>query len=139
MTWQVQLTHRVASALKARQASPLRSCHSYSSGAVFQQQRADAQPDCVCILATIRLRNRIKDGTYETEQIVMERGPTYYIMRESIATNSTTNALPSASQEPAAQLVIAQSLAFVQEFSRPFVSEMGWVREELDAERARRK
>ena len=90
-------------------------------------------------MATIRLRNRIKDGTYETEQIVTERGPTYYIMRESIATNSTTNALPSASQEPAAQLVIAQSLAFVQEFSRPFVSEMGWVREELDAERARRK
>jgi hypothetical protein len=51
----------------------------------------------------------------------------------------TTNTLPSASQEPGAQLVNAQSLAFVQELLRPFVNEMGQVREELGTERARRQ
>jgi len=64
-----------------------------------------------------------------------ERGPTYLIERESLLTNLTTNTLSSASQE----LVSPQAIEFVQELLRPFVSELGEVREELGAERARRE
>src|SRR5215203_3095800 len=64
-----------------------------------------------------------------------ERGPTYLIERESLLTNLTTNTLSSASQE----LVSPQAMEFVQELLRPFVSELGEVREELGAERARRQ
>jgi septal ring factor EnvC (AmiA/AmiB activator) len=64
-----------------------------------------------------------------------ERGPTYLIERESLLTNLTTNTLSSASQE----VVSPQAMEFVQELLRPFVSELGEVREELGAERARRQ
>jgi hypothetical protein len=64
-----------------------------------------------------------------------ERGPTYLIERESLLTNLTTNTLSSASQE----LVSQQAMKFVQELLRPFVSELGEIREELGAERARRE
>ena len=81
------------------------------------------------------VRNRIKDGTYEAETIVTERGPTYYIKRETILNNLGTNTLSSASQD----LVSPQAMDFVQELLRPFVNEVGQVREELGAERARRQ
>jgi hypothetical protein len=64
-----------------------------------------------------------------------ERGPTYLIERESLLTNLTTNTLSSASQE----LVSQQAMEFVQELLRPFVSELGKIREELGAERVRRE
>jgi hypothetical protein len=64
-----------------------------------------------------------------------ERGPTYLIERESLLTNLSANTLSSASQE----LVGHQAMEFVQELLRPFVSELGEVREELGAERARRQ
>jgi excisionase family DNA binding protein len=85
------------------------------------------------------VRNRIKDGTYEAEKVVTERGPTYLIKRESILDTLTTNTLSSASQEHGTAIVSPQSLAFVQELLRPFVSELGQVREELGAERVRRE
>ena len=85
------------------------------------------------------VRNRIKDGTYEAEQVVTERGPTYFIKRESILNNLTTNTLSSASQGHGTSAVSPQALAFVQELLRPFVNELGEVREELGAERARRR
>jgi excisionase family DNA binding protein len=85
------------------------------------------------------VRNRIKDGTYEAEQVVTERGPTYFIKRESILNTLTTNTLSSASQEHGTAIVSPQSFAFVQELLRPFVNELGQVREELGAERARRE
>jgi excisionase family DNA binding protein len=85
------------------------------------------------------VRNRIKDGTYEAEQVVTERGPTYFIKRESILNTSPTNTLSSASQEHGTAIVSPQSFAFVQELLRPFVNELGQVREELGAERARRE
>jgi excisionase family DNA binding protein len=85
------------------------------------------------------VRNRIKDGTYEAEQVVTERGPTYFIKRESILNTLTTNTLSSASQEHGTAVVSPQSLAFVQELLRPFVNELGQVREELGAERVRRE
>src|SRR5688572_11756082 len=64
-----------------------------------------------------------------------EREPTYLIERESLLTNLTTNTLSSASQE----LVSQQAMEFVQELLRPFVSELGEIREELGAERVRRE
>ncbi len=64
-----------------------------------------------------------------------ERGPTYLIERESLLTNLNTNTVSSASQE----LVGQQALEFVQELLRPFVNELGEVREELGAERVRRQ
>ena len=81
------------------------------------------------------VRNRIKDGYYRAEMVQTERGPTYLIERESLLTNLNTNTLSSASQE----LVGPQAMKFVQELLRPFVSEVGEVREELGAERARRQ
>jgi excisionase family DNA binding protein len=85
------------------------------------------------------VRNRIKDGTYEAERVVTERGPTYFIKRESILNTLTTNTLSSASQEHGTAIVNPQSLAFMQELLRPFVNEVGQVRQELGAERARRQ
>ena len=81
------------------------------------------------------VRNRIKNGTYRAELIQTERGPTYLIERESLLANLTTKTLSSASQE----IVSPHAMDFVQELLRPFVSELGAVREELGAERARRQ
>jgi excisionase family DNA binding protein len=81
------------------------------------------------------VRNRIKNGSYQAEMVQTERGPTYLIERESLLTNLSTNTLSSDSQ----QLVGPQAMEFVQDLLRPFVSELGEVREELGAERARRQ
>ncbi len=81
------------------------------------------------------VRNRIKNGSYRAEMVQTERGPTYLIERESLLTNLNTNTLSSASQE----LVSTQAMEFVQDLLRPFVTELGEVREELGAERARRQ
>jgi excisionase family DNA binding protein len=81
------------------------------------------------------VRNRIKNGSYRAELVQTERGPTYLIERESLLANLTTNTLSSASQD----VVSPQAMDFVQELLRPFVSELGVVREELGAERARRQ
>jgi excisionase family DNA binding protein len=81
------------------------------------------------------VRNRIKNGPYRAEMVQTERGPTYLIERESLLTNLSNNTLSRASQE----LVSPQAMEFVQELLRPFVSELGEIREELGAERARRE
>jgi excisionase family DNA binding protein len=81
------------------------------------------------------IRNRIKNESYRAELVQTERGPTYLIERDSLLTNLATNPLTSASQE----VVSPQAMEFVQELLRPFVSELGEVREELGAERARRQ
>jgi excisionase family DNA binding protein len=81
------------------------------------------------------VRNRIKNGSYRADMVQTERGPTYLIERDSLLANLTTNTLPSASQE----IVSPQAMEFVQELLRPFVSQLGEVREELGAERARRQ
>src|SRR5829696_2810167 len=81
------------------------------------------------------VRNRIKTGVYPAELVQTERGPTYLIERTSLLTNLNTNTLSSASQE----VVSPQAMEFVQELLRPFVSELGEVREQLGAERARRE
>ena len=80
------------------------------------------------------VRNRIKDGTYKAEKVITERGQTYLIERKSLLTNLDTNTLSSDSQ----QLVRSAPIEFVQEMLKPFVNELGNVREELGSERARR-
>src|SRR5215212_5336260 len=81
------------------------------------------------------VRNRTKNGSYRAEIVKTERGPTYLIERESLLTNLSANTLSRASQE----LVGHQAMEFVQELLRPFVSELGEIREELGAERVRRQ
>ena len=81
------------------------------------------------------VRNRIKNGPYRAELVQTERGPTYLIERDSLLTSLTTNTISSTSQE----LVSQQAMEFVQELLRPFVSELGEVKEELGAERIRRE
>src|SRR5919206_4908485 len=81
------------------------------------------------------VRNRIKNGSYRAEMVQTERGPTYLIERESLLANLSANTLSHASQELAGH----QAMEFVQELLRPFVSELGEIREELGAERARRE
>src|SRR5918996_5439311 len=81
------------------------------------------------------VRNRIKNGSYRAEIVKTERGPTYLIERESLLTNLSANTLSRASQE----LVGHQAMELIQELIRPFVSELGEVREELGAERVRRQ
>ncbi len=81
------------------------------------------------------VRNRIKDGTYRAEKVITERGQTYLIERKSLLANLDTNTLSNDSQLP----VRSAPMEFVQELLKPFVNELGNVREELGAERARRQ
>ena len=81
------------------------------------------------------VRNRIKNGSYRAEIVQTERGPTYLIERESLLTNLSANTLSRAPQVLGGH----QAMEFVQELLRPFVSELGEIREELGAERIRRQ
>jgi hypothetical protein len=80
------------------------------------------------------VRNRVRDGTYKAEKVVTRRGPTWMIDRDSLVTNTPT----SASQQGGGPIG-AQNLAVVQELLRPFVEDLGRVREALGAERERRE
>jgi excisionase family DNA binding protein len=77
------------------------------------------------------VRNRVKDGTYRAEKVFTERGETWMLNRDSLITNTPTRA--------SQQFVNPQAVSFAQELLRPFVNELGEVREQLGAERARRE
>ncbi len=81
------------------------------------------------------VRNRVKDGTYIAEKVFTERGPTWMISRNSLVTNTPT----SGSQPTPLQIVNKEALEVVQDLLRPFVEDLGRVREELGAERVRRE
>jgi hypothetical protein len=84
------------------------------------------------------VRNRVRDGTYEAEKVVTERGPTWMIDRDSLITNTP----PNTSQQTPSQRkpnVELQATELIQELLRPFVEDLGRVREELGAERVRRE
>ena len=81
------------------------------------------------------VRNRIKNGSYRAEMVQTERGPTYLIERESLLTNLSANTLSGTSQELGGH----RGRQFVEELLRPFVSELGEIREQMGAERARRQ
>ena len=77
------------------------------------------------------VRNRVRAGIYRAEKVLTERGPTWMIDRDSLTTNTPTN--------DTQQLVSQRAVDFAQELIRPFVNELGEVREQLGAERARRE
>ena len=77
------------------------------------------------------VRNRVRAGIYRAEKVLTERGPTWMIDRDSLTTNTPTN--------DSQQLVSQRAIDFAQELIRPFVTELGEVREQLGAERARRE
>lgn len=84
------------------------------------------------------VRNRVKAGVYDAEKVVTEKGSTWMIARNSLLNNP----LPKGSQQtpsqrkPRAEL---QATELVQDLLRPFVEDLGRVREELGAERVRRE
>src|SRR5918994_996197 len=84
------------------------------------------------------IRNRVKAGIYDAQKVVTENGQTWMIDRNSILNNP----LPKGSQQPPSQRqpqVEVQAAHLVQDLLRPFVEDLGRVREELGAERVRRE
>jgi len=84
------------------------------------------------------VRNRVKAGMYEAEKVFTENGQTWMIDRDSILNKP----LPKASQQLPSQLQSqseVQATQLVQDLLRPFVEDLGRVREELGAERVRRE
>ncbi len=84
------------------------------------------------------VRNRVRGGVYDAEKVSTEHGFTWMIDRDSLVNTP----LPRASQDAPPQTVNLegpQPLEVVQELLRPFVEDLGRVREELGAERVRRE
>jgi hypothetical protein len=84
------------------------------------------------------VRNRVKAGVYDAEKVLTENGNTWMIARTSLLNNPH----PKGSQQTPSQRkphVELQATEIVQELLRPFVEDLGRVREELGAERVRRE
>ena len=84
------------------------------------------------------VRNRVKAGIYDAQKVVTESGPTWMLDRDS----TLNNPLPKDSQRVPSQRqdnVEVQATQLVQDLLRPFVEDLGRVREELGAERVRRE
>ncbi len=80
------------------------------------------------------IRNRVKAGIYDAQKVVTENGPTWMLDRDSLIANT-----PTRDSQQSGEVVGSQNLAVVQELLRPFVEDLGRVREELGAERVRRE
>ena len=84
------------------------------------------------------VRGRVKAGLYDAEKVATEHGLTWMIDRDSLVNNP----LPRDSQLTPSQMVnpgAATPIEVVQDLLRPFVEDLGRVREELGAERVRRE
>jgi hypothetical protein len=84
------------------------------------------------------VRKRVKQGIYNAEKISTENGFTWIIDRNSLINNT----IPKASQKLSSQAVNPQAanpIEIVQDLLRPFVEDLGRVREALGAERVRRE
>jgi hypothetical protein len=84
------------------------------------------------------VRGRVKAGLYDAEKVATEHGLTWMIDRDSLVNNP----LPRDSQRAPSQMVnpeAATPIEVVQDLLRPFVEDLGRVREELGAERVRRE
>jgi len=84
------------------------------------------------------VRGRVKAGFYDAEKVSTEYGLTWMIDRNSLI----NKALPRDSQPPPSQEVNTEAMTpmeLVQDLLRPFVEDLGKVREELGAERLRRE
>jgi hypothetical protein len=84
------------------------------------------------------VRGRVKAGVYDAEKIATEHGLTWMIDRDSLINPPLTRDL----QEPPLQTDKpegATPIELVQDLLRPFVEDLGRVREELGAERVLRE
>lgn len=84
------------------------------------------------------VRGRVKAGMYDAEKVATEHGLTWMIDPDSLVNEP----LPRDSQHPPLQTVnpdAVNPLELVQDLLRPFVEDLGRVREELGAERVRRE
>jgi hypothetical protein len=84
------------------------------------------------------VRGRVKAGVYDAEKVATEHGLTWMIDRDSLVNNP----LPRGPQHDPSQMVNpegATTMEVVQDLLRPFVEDLGRVREELGAERVRRE
>jgi hypothetical protein len=87
------------------------------------------------------VRARVKAGVYDAEKVSTEHGFTWMIDPDSLINPP----LPRASQQVPYQMVTPAAPAgttpmeLVQDLLRPFVEDLGKVREELGAERVRRE
>jgi hypothetical protein len=84
------------------------------------------------------VRGRVKAGVYDAEKVATEHGLTWMIDRDSLINPPLTRDL----QDPPSQMVnpgSATPIEIVQDLLRPFVEDLGRVREELGAERVLRE
>ena len=84
------------------------------------------------------VRGRVKAGIYDAEKVTTEHGLTWMIDRDSLVNNP----LSKDSQHPPSQVVNTEGatpIEVVQSLLRPFVEDLGRVREELGAERVLRE
>lgn len=84
------------------------------------------------------VRGRVKAGTYDAEKVATEHGLTWMIDPDSLVNEP----LPRDSQQVPLQQVNPDAVTpveLVQDLLRPFVEDLGRVREELGAERVRRE
>ena len=84
------------------------------------------------------VRARVKAGMYDAEKVATEHGLTWMIDPDSLVNAP----LPRDSQHPPSQVVNPNAVTpieMVQDLLRPFVEDLGRVREELGAERVRRE
>jgi len=84
------------------------------------------------------VRGRVKAGAYDAEKVATEHGLTWMIDPDSLVNEP----LPRDSQVTPSQEVNPNAVTpmeMVQDLLRPFVEDLGRVREELGAERVRRE
>ena len=84
------------------------------------------------------VRARVKAGEYDAEKVATEHGLTWMIDRDSLINPPLTRDL----QDPPSQMVNPENatpIELVQDLLRPFVEDLGRVREELGAERVLRE
>ncbi len=84
------------------------------------------------------VRGRVKVGIYDAEKVATEHGLTWLIDRDSLVNNPVPrDSQPSPSQK--VNLEHSTPTEVIQDLLRPFVEDLGRVREELGAERVRRE
>jgi excisionase family DNA binding protein len=84
------------------------------------------------------VRKRVRDGVYEAEKVSTEQGFTWMIHRNTLLNTPPTRDTQLSPQQPVGNLDTSPE-ALVQGLLRPFVEDLGSVREELGAERLRRE
>jgi hypothetical protein len=84
------------------------------------------------------VRKRVKDGVYEAEKVSTEHGFTWMIHRNTLLNTPPTRDTQISPLQSAGNLENTPE-AFVQGMLRPFVEDLGRVREELGAERVLRE